>query len=82
MLCGQLPHLTSTKGPKQSRVIAKGKRIRDVERLVKRYRGKSSKWVKKSSPAFEAGGSAYEYHWYEHPGIGRVEFKRKVVAER
>jgi hypothetical protein len=66
----------------QSRVIAKGTRIRDVERLMKRYGGKSSKWVKKSSPAFEAGGSSYECHWYEHPGIGRVELKRKVVGKR
>jgi hypothetical protein len=30
----------------QARVIAKGKRIRDVERLVAQYGGKASKWVK------------------------------------
>jgi hypothetical protein len=41
----------------QSRVIAKGRRIRDF------------------------GGECFEYHWYEHSGIGRVELKRKQVKE-
>jgi hypothetical protein len=63
----------------QSRVIAKGNRIRDVQRLVTTYGGKRSTWVKKSSPPFEMGRHSYEYHWYEHPGIGRVELKRKRV---
>jgi hypothetical protein len=63
----------------QSRVIAKGNRIRDVQRLVQTYGGKRSTWVKKSSPAFVLGQYYYEYHWYEHPGIGRVELKRKRV---
>jgi hypothetical protein len=66
----------------QSRVIAKGKRIRDVRRLVETYGGKSSKWVKKSSPSFEMGDHQYEYHWYEHPGIGRVELKRRQAHSR
>ena len=63
----------------QSRVIAKGNRIRDVQRLVTTYGGKRSTWVKKSSPPFTVGCHYYEYHWYEHPGIGRVELKRKRV---
>jgi hypothetical protein len=63
----------------QSRVIAKGNRIRDVRRLVETYGGRRSTWVKKSSPRFELGGHHYEYHWYEHPGIGRVELKRNRV---
>ena len=63
----------------QSRVIAKGNRIRDVQRLVTTYGGKRSTWVKKSSPPFTVGHHYYEYHWYEHPGIGRVELKRKRV---
>jgi hypothetical protein len=63
----------------QSRVIAKGNRIRDVQRLVTTYGGKRSTWVKKSSPPFAVGLHNYEYHWYEHPGIGRVELKRKRV---
>ena len=63
----------------QSRVIAKGRRIRDIGHLVARYGGRASKWVKKSSPPFEIAGQHFEYHWYEHPGIGRVELKRKPV---
>jgi hypothetical protein len=63
----------------QARVIAKGNRIRDVRRLVETYGGKPSRWVKKSSPRFEVAGYQYEYHWYEHPNIGRVEIKRKRV---
>ncbi len=63
----------------QSRVIAKGKRIRDVQRLVNTYGGKASQWVKKSSPPLAMAGRNYEYHWYECPGIGRVEVKRKEV---
>jgi hypothetical protein len=66
----------------QSRVIAKGRRIRDVRRLVKTYEGKASTWVKKSSPRFEIGAHHYEYHWYEHPGIGRIELKRKQTRSR
>ena len=66
----------------QSRVIAKGKRIRDIRRLVETYGGKPSKWVKKSGPRFAIGGRQYEYHWYERPGIGRVELKRKRVNSR
>jgi hypothetical protein len=65
----------------QARVIAKGKRIRDVTRLVAMYGGKPAKWVKKSSPRFEVSGERFEYHWYEHPGIGKVEVKRKQVNQ-
>jgi hypothetical protein len=65
----------------QARVIAKGQRIRDVRRLVTRYGGRVSKWVKKSSAPFEIGGEQFEYHWYEHPGIGKVELKRKQVNQ-
>ena len=66
----------------QSRVIAKGKRIRDVQRLVDRYGGRVSKWTKKSTPVFQSEGTLYEYHWYEHYGIGRFETKLKVVAKK
>ncbi len=65
----------------QSRVIAKGGRIRDVERLVVTYGGRASRWAKKSSPRLEDAMGRFEYHWYEHPGIGRVELKRKQVNE-
>ena len=63
----------------QARVIAKGRRIRDFRRLVASYGGITSKWVKKSTPQFRIGDDLFEYHWYEHPGIGRVEIKRKRV---
>jgi hypothetical protein len=64
----------------QSRVIAKGRRIRNLPRLIERYGGTPSKWIKKSSPVFESNGDLYEYHWYKHHGIGRFEIKRKKVS--
>ena len=66
----------------QSRVIAKGERIRDVQRLVDQYGGRRSKWVKKSSPAFETEGKICEFHWYEQYGVGRFEIKLKIVSEK
>lgn len=63
-----------------SRVIAKGRGIRDLQRLIQEYGGKSSMWIKKSSPPVEAQGDLYEYHWYEHHGIGRFEIKIKKVT--
>jgi hypothetical protein len=70
-----LPPKLTSRMLSQSRVIAKGNRIRDIHRLVDTYGGTPSKWVKKSSPYFEISGLQYEYHWYEHPGIHRVEIK-------
>ena len=75
-----LPKLTR-EAITQSRVIAKGTRIRDVGRLVATYGGRSSKWLKKSSRRFEVDGTQYEYHWYEHHGVGKVEMKRKRVNQ-
>ena len=63
----------------QSRVIAKGRRIRDLRRLVETYGAVPAKWTKKSGPLFEVGELLFEYHWYEHPEVGRVETKRKQV---
>jgi hypothetical protein len=65
----------------RSRVIAKGRGIRDLKRLVHDYGGESSMWTKKSSPRVEMGGEVYEYHWYEHHGIGRFEIKIKKVRD-
>jgi len=65
----------------RSRVIAKGKAIREVHRLVQAYGGKVSLWLKKSSPQVEIAGELYEYHWYKQHGIGRFEIKIKKVAE-
>lgn len=60
----------------QSRVIAKGRRIRDIRRLVAQYGGRASQWIKKSSPRIEIDGEYYELHWYEHPELGRFEVKQ------
>jgi hypothetical protein len=81
-MAGTIPQQLTARFIAQSRVIAKGRRIRDVRRLVQTYGGKPSKWVKKSSPRFEIGFHQYEYHWYEHPEIGRVELKRRQVHFR
>ena len=66
----------------KSRVIAKGKRIRNLQYLLDKFGGTSSKWVKKSSHQFEINGEFYEYHWYEHHGIGRFDIKSKKVKKR
>jgi hypothetical protein len=64
-----------------SRVIAKGRGIRDLKRLIRDYGGKPSVWTKKSSPPVEIEGAMYEYHWYEQHGIGRFEIKIKKVKD-
>jgi hypothetical protein len=65
----------------RSRVIAKGRGIRDLKRLIQDYGGKSSMWTKRSSPPVEIEGDVYEYHRYEHHGIGRLEVKMKKVSD-
>lgn len=65
----------------QARIIAKGRGIRDLERLLRNYGGNPSMWTKKSSPPVEHDGILYEYHWYEHHGIGRFEIKRVRVTD-
>ena len=66
----------------QSRVIAKGKHIRDVKRLVAQYGGRASEWLKKSSAQLEIAGEKIEYHWYEHSGIGRYEVKEVRIHQK
>lgn len=58
-----------------SRVIARGRGIRDLARLIRRYGGEPRGWVKKSTRPFVRNDRPWEYHWYEHHGIGRVEAK-------
>ena len=65
----------------QSRVIAKGKHIHQVKRLIAQYGGRASKWVKKSSPQMDIAGKKIEYHWYEHSGIGRFEIKEVQINQ-
>ncbi|GKT10582.1 hypothetical protein DSTSK_38870 [Desulforhabdus sp. TSK] len=76
----QLPELTK-EFIAHSRIIAKGRGIRDLNRLLQDYGGKASMRTKKSSPPVEISGEVYEYHWYEHHGIGRFEIKIKKVGE-
>jgi hypothetical protein len=63
-----------------ARVIARGQRIRDVQRLVAKYGGRAARWVKKSSSQFEVDDVCFEYHWYEHHGIGRFEMRQVRVS--
>jgi hypothetical protein len=66
----------------QSRVIARGRRLRDVRRLVATYGGRTPGWVKKSSPPFEEAEGRFEFHWYEHIGLGRFELKKKRIDDQ
>jgi hypothetical protein len=66
----------------QARIIAKGNRIRDVQRLVGRYGGRASDWVKKSSQQFELDGEWFEYHWYQRRGGRRVEERLVPVKSK
>ena len=54
----------------QARLAAKPKDIRDYYAALDA----------KSSLPFDTGRDRYEYHWYEHPGIGRVEVRRKKIG--
>lgn len=66
-----------------SRVIARGAGIRALPRLLKRYGGRPRGWVKKSThPLADGAGRWYEYHWYEHHGLGRVEIKQVFPDRR
>jgi hypothetical protein len=65
----------------RSRVIARGRGIRDVQRLVRTHGGSVRGWVKKSSPIMLFGGRRIEVHWYEHHGIGRFEQKLVHVGQ-
>ena len=60
--------------------IARGRRIREVMRLVQTYGGQASRWSKRKGPRQVVDGVTYEYHWYEHHGLGRVEFKLKRIS--
>lgn len=63
----------------QARVIAKGRKIRDIERLVTEYGGAGKGWVKKSTQPFYWDGHLVEIHWYEHQSLGRFEEKAKQL---
>lgn len=64
----------------QSRIIAKGRRIKDLNRLLETYGGTAQSWLKKSSPPLLVQNRPAEIHWYEHQGLGRVEEKIKWLG--
>jgi hypothetical protein len=54
--------------------------IRDVDRLVKQYGGKTEKWTKvKAEAILDLHGKTFdaEIHWYEEPTVGKQEMKYK-----
>lgn len=63
-----------------SRVIARGRGIREVARLVRSYGGRASGWTKRAGPRLAVDGAEWEWHWYEHHGLGRFEPKKKRVG--
>jgi hypothetical protein len=75
-----LPKLTKQQLA-QSRVIAKGIKIKEIDRLLKEYGGSPKRWAKKSSQPFVFENRLVELHWYEHHGIGRVDVKIKWLNE-
>jgi len=59
-----------------ARVIARGRRIRDLDRLLAAYGGEPARWRKMSTRPFQALPDRWvELHWYEHHGLGRFEIK-------
>ncbi len=74
------PHILNKKMLAVSRVIAKGRRIRDVDRLVLTYGGKARDWTKRSTMPVIIDGRLSETHWYECHGVGKVEIKIKQVS--
>ena len=71
-----LPKLTRRQFS-EARVIAKGRRIRDVQRLVNQYGGHIQQWTKKGTQPFFYQNSLIEVHWYDHHGLGQFETKIK-----
>lgn len=60
-------------------LIAKGRAIRDLARLRKKYgTGRWRKLKGKATVRLANGGTRYaEIHWYEAHGIGKKRFKIK-----
>ena len=45
-----------------SKEIARGRSIREVERLVRAYGGEAKRWSKRKGPRFGEDHVVYEYH--------------------
>ncbi|NVP25498.1 minor capsid protein [Treponema phagedenis] len=73
------------------KVIAEGKEIRDVNRLIKTYKHqngsftKAKDWYKVRGTAILVNEDGDEYraeiHWYQCKNIGKVELKRKRIIK-
>jgi hypothetical protein len=59
--------------------MARGSKIKDVNRLDKKYGGHRDGWTKRSSSSHQFRGSSLnmQTHWYEHDSGLRVEYKQK-----
>jgi hypothetical protein len=57
--------------------MARGREIRDLDRLVSRYGRDGEGWTKRTSSSYRFRGMSkrMETHWYEHDSGLRVEFK-------
>ena len=66
-----------------SEIIAKGRGIRDLARLRKKYGpGNWRKLKGRATVRLEDGSIHYaELHWYEAQGIGRKRFKIKLTLD-
>ena len=54
------------------------RQIDDIRRLVEQYKTKNEKlWQKVTGIATLESGRIAELHWYQHPSVGKVEFKVK-----
>jgi hypothetical protein len=56
----------------KSEPIAFGSRIDKIDKLIEKFGGTRTGWVKKKS----TDASGIEWHWYEHHGIGVKGLKR------
>ena len=65
-------------------IIAKGRGIREIRRLRKRYGGRLWRKLKGVAQIKLADGTIClaELHWYEAHGVGSKEFKIKRILER
>jgi hypothetical protein len=64
-------------------IIAKGRGIRDLARLCKKYGpGNWRKLKGRATVRLEDGATHYaEIHWYEAHGVGRKKFKIKQTLD-
>ena len=59
-----------------------GRQIDDIDRLVREYNCSAEKWQKEKArfEVYDEYGNirVAELHWYQHPDIGKVEYKVKT----